>query len=274
VTRPIVLLTDFGLRDAYVGVTKAVILGRAPATQLIDLCHEIPPQDVRRGGFLLATSVPYFPIGSIFLAVVDPGVGTERRALALEAAGWTFVGPDNGLFAWALRFLSRAGRLSLDAADGKLRFRAGGRAVELAEPRFWRQEISSTFHGRDIFAPVAAQLSLGLTLEELGPPLDDVLDLPWPDPCRASDGSVRGEVVMADGYGNLVTNLRATDLPPRPIFEVSGQLVRGLSPNFQSQGGLVALIGSSNFIEVAAPNASAAATLKAGPGTPVCILPG
>jgi S-adenosyl-L-methionine hydrolase (adenosine-forming) len=274
VTRPIALLTDFGLRDAYVGVMKAVILGQAPAAQLIDLCHEVPPQDIRRGAFLLATSIPYFPTGTVFLSVVDPGVGTERRALALEAAGWTFVGPDNGLFAWALSFLARAGRLSLDAADGRLRFRVGGRAVELAEPRFWRPQVSSTFHGRDIFAPVAAHLSLGLALDELGPPLDDMLDLPWPEPRRASDGSVRGEVITTDGYGNLVTNLRASDLPPNPVLEISGRVVRGLSPNFQPEGSLVALIGSSDFVELAAPNGSAAATLGAAPGTPIQVRAG
>jgi S-adenosylmethionine hydrolase len=274
VTRPIALLTDFGLRDAYVGVMKAVILGQAPAAQLIDLCHEVPPQDIRRGAFLLATGVPYFPTGTVFLAVVDPGVGTERRALALEAAGRIFVGPDNGLFAWALSFLACAGRLWLDAADGRLRFRAGGRAVELSEPRFWRPQVSSTFHGRDIFAPVAAHLSLGLALDELGPPLHDVLDLPWPEPRQAPDRSVSAEVVTADGYGNLITNLRAADLPPNPVFEIARQVVRGLSPNFQSEGSLVALIGSSDFVELAAPNASAAALLGAGPGTPVRALPG
>src|SRR5215210_5755935 len=110
--RPIVLLTDFGLRDAYVGVMKGVILGRNPAARLVDLTHEVPPQDVRRAAFLLATSLQYFPPGSVFLVVVDPGVGTKRRAVALQAANWSFVGPDNGIVAWALCSLAREGLLS------------------------------------------------------------------------------------------------------------------------------------------------------------------
>src|SRR5215210_3184015 len=116
--RPIVLLTDFGLRDAYVGVMKGVILGRNPAARLVDLTHEVPPQDVKRAAFLLATSLRYFPPGSVFLAVVDPGVGTRRRALAVQAADWTLVGPDNGVLAWALRFLAAEGLLSIETARG------------------------------------------------------------------------------------------------------------------------------------------------------------
>lgn len=271
---PIVLLTDFGYRDSYVGVMKGVILGRYPEARIVDLCHEVPPQDIRRGAYLLATSVLYFPPGTVFLAVVDPGVGTARRPLALEAAGWRFVGPDNGVLVWALRFLAPEHGLSLVGSAGRLRLQGGVRAVELVERRFWRPEVSSTFHGRDIFATVAAELSLGRPLEDFGPPVDSLVDLPWPEPCRSADGSVDGEIVTVDGFGNLITNLRAADLPPRPVFHVAGREVRGLSQNFQAESDLVALVGSSGFVELAAPNGSAADLLRVGPGVPVRVSPG
>jgi hypothetical protein len=266
VSPPIALLTDFGQHDAYVGMMKGVILGRHPDAQIVDLCHEVPPQDVRRGAFLLATSVQYFPAGTVFLAIVDPGVGTARRPLAVEATDWRFVGPDNGLLVWALRFLAPHHGLSLAGSEGRLLLKSGLRAVELTESRFWRPEVSSTFHGRDIFSPVAAELSLGRPLDEFGPQVDWLVDLPWPEPCPAADGVV-GEVITVDGFGNLVTNLRAGDLPSRPVFLIASYEVKGLSESFQSGSDLVAVLGSSGFVELAAPSGSAATLLRAGAGT-------
>ena len=141
---PIALLTDFGLSDAYVGAMKGAILSREPAAVLVDLCHTVPPGDLRRAAFLLATCLEVFPAGSIFLVVVDPGVGTTRRAVAVEAATWRLVGPDNGVLAWALRFLAREGRVTIEAEAGDLRLRAGVSAVELTERRFWRPRVSRT----------------------------------------------------------------------------------------------------------------------------------
>jgi S-adenosylmethionine hydrolase len=271
VRRPIAMLTDFGLRDAYVGVVKGVILARDPDARLVDLCHEVPPQDVRRAALLLATSVQYFASGAIFLVVVDPGVGTERRGVVVEASGWTFVGPDNGVLTWALRLLARVGRLELGTDNGWLGLRAGARAVQLLEQRFWLPEVSSTFHGRDVFGPVAAELSLGRPLAELGPAIGQLRDLPWPEPCHEADGSVRGEVLTTDGFGNLITNLRPDDLAPGPVFQVGDRIIRGLAPHFQSDSELIGLIGSSGFVEIAVPNGSAAALLQAGTGTPVRV---
>jgi S-adenosylmethionine hydrolase len=268
------MLTDFGLRDAYVGIVKGVILARDPDARLVDLCHEVPPQDIRRAALLLATSVQYFASGAVFLVVVDPGVGTERRGLAVEASGWTFVGPDNGVLTWALRLLARVGRLELGADNGWLRLRAGARAVELLERRFWLPEVSSTFHGRDVFGPVAAELSLGRPLADLGPAISELRDLPWPEPCHEADGSVRGEVLTLDGFGNLITNLRPDDLATGPVFQVGDRIIRGLAPHFQSDSELIGLIGSSGFVEIAAPNGSAAALLQAGTGTPVRVRRG
>jgi S-adenosylmethionine hydrolase len=268
------MLTDFGLRDAYVGVVKGVILARHPHARLVDLCHEVPPQDIRRAALLLATSVPYFAPGAVFLVVVDPGVGTERRALAVEAAGWTFVGPDNGVLTWALRLLARDGQIEVGAEKGWLQLRAGARAVELLERRFWLPEVSSTFHARDVFGPVAAELSLGRPLAELGPAISELRDLSWPQLRQQADGSLRGEVLTVDGFGNLITNLRQDDLAPSPVFQVGDQIIRGLTPHFQSDSELIALIGSSGLVEIAAPNGSAAAVLQAGSGASVTVQRG
>lgn len=271
---PIVLLTDFGLRDGYVAAVKGVILQRNPSARLLDLTHAVPPQDVARAAFVLATTAPYFPPGSIFLTVVDPGVGTQRRALALRAADHFFVGPDNGMLAWTLRFLARDGRLAVETRDGELRPRTGLEIVELTERRFWRSEVSATFHARDIFGPVAAELSLGCRLEQLGRPAAALLDLPWPAPCRREDGSIEARVITLDRFGNLITSLRAEDLPAEPTFELVGHEIRGLVPNFQSEQPLVAMLGSSGFVELAMPNGSAAAVLRVGPGAVVRVVGG
>jgi S-adenosyl-L-methionine hydrolase (adenosine-forming) len=272
-SRPLALLTDFGLHDAYVGVMKAVLVSRVPDPTLIDLCHAVPPQDIRHAAFLLATSVTYLPVDCVVLVVVDPGVGTSRRAVAVEAGRRTFVAPDNGVLAWALRTLARAGSLSLRMVDERLQTGPDWRAVELTERRFWLPELSSTFHGRDVFAPVAGELSLGRSLDELGPPIDTLVDLHWPEPIIAENGTVEGAVVAQDTYGNLFTSLRPEHLPNAPVFEIAGQLVRGLAPHFQVDEPLVALIGSIGLIEIAAPNASAAALLAVGAGAAVHVRP-
>lgn len=272
-SRPIALLTDFGLRDTYVGVMKAAVVERLPDARLVDLCHEVPPQNVRRAAFLLLTAVPYLPRGTVCLVVVDPGVGTERRPIALAAGDYRFVGPDNGVFAWALRELARRDGRTLAAVDGRLPLAAGGRAVELTERGYWRPEVSSTFHGRDLFGPVAAALAAGVALERLGRPIDWLVDLAWPEPRRTPTG-VRGEVLEPDGYGNLITNLRPEHLPGRPRFEIGGRRIEGLATSFQSDRPLVALIGSSGFVELAAPNGNAATLLAANAGTPVRVESG
>jgi S-adenosyl-L-methionine hydrolase (adenosine-forming) len=271
---PIALLTDFGLQDAYVGVMKAAILSRAPSATLIDLTHDLPPQDIQRGAFLLATSVEYFPPSTIFLAVVDPGVGTQRRGLALQAGSWRFVGPDNGLLSWSLHFLARAGQVEIALGAAGLELRSGVRAVELIEPRFWAPTVSATFHGRDLFGPVSAALSLGVSLDELGPDLGSIVDLAWLEPRQTADGAVEGTVISVDRYGNLITNLRPEDLPPRPYFTIAHQHIVDLAPHFQSSSPFLALLGSAGFVEICAPNASAADSLSTGVGARVEVRPG
>src|SRR6266851_4582965 len=193
----VTLLTDFGLDDTYVGQMKGAILAVSASVTLVDLTHAVAAQDVHAGAFLLWSAVEPFAVGTIHVAVVDPGVGSQRRVVALRAVrGDVFVGPDNGLL-WPA--IERLGGCDL--------------AIELSERRFWRPGPSSTFHGRDLFGPVAGHLANGVLLEQLGRPVEDPQQLRLPVP----QGNA-GEVIHVDTYGNLITNLPAANLPEN--FEV------------------------------------------------------
>ena len=195
--RPLItLLTDFGTRDAYVGSLKGVILSLNPEVRLVDLSHEVDPQDIRAGAFMLAEAAAYFPPGTIHLAVVDPGVGSRRRALAARCRGHYWVGPDNGLFHL---IFNRAPDLAM---------------VSLENPAYFRPRVSATFHGRDIFAPVAAHLSLGVDLDDFGPRVTDPVSLAFPEP-EFGPETIQGEIISVDRFGNLISNIPAGsgDLP-------------------------------------------------------------
>jgi hypothetical protein len=260
-SRPIItLLTDFGTRDAYVAAMKGVILGLNPEVVLVDLSHEVPSQDILAGAFVLAEAAPYFPPGTIHLAVVDPEVGTARRGLAARARGRYFVGPDNGLFhlAW-----QGAGDLEI---------------VSLTNPAYFRPEVSATFHGRDVFAPVAAHLSLGVALGEFGPAIHDPVPLPCPAPGFAREAA-RGEIIYVDRFGNLVSNLKAAALRDwlagRPAHvRVGGLTLTGLARTYGEvpPGQFLALEGSHGFLEVAVNQGSAAQGLKVAVGQPVEVV--
>jgi S-adenosylmethionine hydrolase len=242
----IALLTDFGTQDHYVGVMKGVIAGIAPDVSLIDITHNVPPQSVLCGQLELKASVRYFPAGTIFLAVIDPGVGTARRPMALRSAGYTFVGPDNGLFTPWL---------------------PGGEAVELANPSYRLRRVSHTFHGRDVFAPAAAHLSLGLALERLGPALSDPIRLEPPAAQALPDGTIVGEVVYVDHFGNLVTNIHPAG---EGVAHAQGHaLPLRRSYGSVQPGDLLALTGSEGALEIAVRDGSAAARLGAGAGLAV-----
>ncbi|MBN1485714.1 MAG: SAM-dependent chlorinase/fluorinase [Chloroflexia bacterium] len=261
----ITLLTDFGLSDVYVGVLKGVIWGICPQARIVDLTHNVRPQDVLQGGFLLASCYRHFPRGTVHLAVVDPGVGTDRPAIAMETPyGW-FVAPDNGLLIWVWEGLSRSER-------------AASRIVELGQSRYWLPQVSRTFHGRDIFAPVAAHLAAGVSLEELGRPLRQLTLQGDVQPRVQDDGTVLGHVLHVDRFGNCSTNIEGDDVKEMAAegslcVDLPGHRLEGLHSTYaQVQPGQpLALIGSNGRLEIAVRNGSAAAQLGLAVGDPVRV---
>jgi S-adenosylmethionine hydrolase len=254
----VALLSDFGTRDHYAGVMKGVILSICPDITLVDVTHDLPAHDVRTAALELAASYRYFPAGTIFLVVVDPGVGTARRGLAAEAADWKFVAPDNGVLSAVFQELTPK------------------KVVELTERRYARPTVSRTFEGRDRFAPAAAWLAKGVQLAALGRPISDycLLDLPRP----TFDGDVlRGRVVRIDRFGNVVTNLdrRSCEKLSGPgsavQFTVGGRSIGRLVSTYADigPGEIGALFGSTDHLEFAEPSASAAERLGVKVGDPV-----
>ena len=269
----ITLTTDFGLADQYVPSVKGVILCVNPRAVIMDVTHEVRPQRIEQAAFLLAVTLPYLPTGAIHIVVVDPGVGTERRALAIETPQGFFVGPDNGCLSAALPDEARP---PADAGlePRKVSLPSGFRAVEIRERAYMRQPVSNTFHGRDVFAPAAAHLSLGIPLEKLGPPVGSVLALPPFRARRQADGSLAGRVVHVDRYGNLITDVRGDDLPAgRVAVEIRGQTVTGPARTYAEGPDLMAVVGGSGYLGIALRNSSAAALLGADIGEPVLVRP-
>lgn len=267
VAQVIALLTDFGERDTYVGELKGAILTVNPNVTIIDITHNVPPQDVRAGALLLGHAVHAFPSRAVFVAVVDPGVGSDRRPVLVEAPHGACVGPDNGLFTRVLWEDASAGPHD-SAAPSPLP--PDARAWRLTNPAYWRRHVSHTFHGRDIFAPVAAHYAAGVPAAEMGDPVKDLLRLPFPK-AMLLEGVITGEVVYVDHYGNLVTNVPAGMLPPDAVVEVGGRRVEGLSSHYDGTRPLVALAGSHNTLEVAKPGGNAAEALGVGKGVPVRV---
>jgi len=254
----ITLLTDFGLRDGNVGVMKGVILGIAPRARLIDLSHLVGPQDVRQSAWILGRAAPYFPENTIHLVVVDPGVGTERRPMAARMGLHFYVGPDNGL---VTRLLERAEYLRQTTAF-----------FLLDRPELWLPEVSDVFHGRDVFAPVAAHLANGVSLEEVGSPLADPVRLLLPRP-EVVPGGLRGVVEHIDHFGNVRTNITRQDCSQQQpaAVRISGIQLNGLVRTFGERppGEVIALFGSSGDLILAVVNGNAAVRLGAKVGDPV-----
>ena len=265
-SRIIALLTDFGYRDPFVGMMKGVMLGINPALQLVDISHEIAPQRCREAALVLSVTVPYFPLHTIFVVVVDPGVGGRRRALIVETADHLFVAPDNGVLSPVL-----------DQTEVR-------RVVHATEAKFFRQPISHTFHGRDVFAPIAAWLSHGVGVLKMGPVIDDYMRLELPRPSARVDGTLAGEVLYQDRFGNLMTNISGTYLmeswgpPPWQGIQASIEttVIRGLDSYYaqRSMQQLGMLINSWGLLEVFANGGSAAQVTGAVEGSPVKIFRG
>jgi len=243
----ITITTDFGLRDGYGGVMKGVIWGINPIAKIVDITHLIPPQDVNQGSIALSQVVPFFPENTIHVAVVDPGVGTTRRPMAAKIGSQFFVGPDNGLFTRVIR----AG----EEKKVEIAF------VELDKPQFWLSEISHVFHGRDIFAPVAAHLSSNVSIHEVGTLFSDPILLPLPKLEFCKDKIV-GEVVSIDNFGNLATNIMEDHLKKfnkNFVIKLMDQTIFDFVSTFgdKPQGTLVGLIGTQKNLLIACVNSNA-----------------
>ena len=257
----ITFTSDFGTQDWFVAVVHGVLYGICPNAHIVDLTHDIPPGHIARAAFVLEAAAPDFPPGSVHLAVVDPGVGTARRALAVAARGQLFVGPDNGLLDWALR----------DPA---------ARVHAVTEERWFRHPVSRTFHARDIFAPIAAHLACGVELDRLGPRVRDATRLDHAVPAVKADDVV-GSVMYVDRFGNALTNIQAEDLArafpgvPEPALEVRvlRAAIRGLSRAYGEHpvGSVVAILGSSGRLEIAQVGGDCATRLGIGEGDRVTV---
>ncbi len=255
----ITLLTDFGTQDHYVASMKGVILGINPRCTLVDISHEVMPHDVREGALILANSCSYFPRGTIHLAVVDPGVGGQRKPILLVTKNYFFLGPDNGL-------------LSLAAQKDGVK-----RAIALSNQSFYRLPVSTTFHGRDIFAPVAGHLSVGIPPGGLGREARSWVKLDLGGP-RIVKAELVGEISRMDVFGNIVTNVSQQDLNRFTkkrglVISVGNSLIRGLKKGYWEarKGELLALIGSGGFLEISIREGDAQIVLKIRRGDKVRI---
>jgi len=270
----ITLTTDFGLAGPYVAAMKGVILSLNPAATIVDITHEVRPQQVAQAAFLLAQALPYFPRGTIHVVVVDPGVGTARQALALATPEMLLVGPDNGVLSAALPEETRH-RTLLGPDPGGVGLPEDYRAVVLRRRRYMWRPVSATFHGRDVFAPAAAHLSLGVGLEALGPAVRRIRALPPFRARRRPDGALEGHVLHVDHFGNLVTDVRAEDLPAgRVEVTIGGQRIEGLARTYEEGPDMKALVGSAGYLEVACRGGSAAYRLGVDVGAPVLVTEG
>lgn len=254
----ITLLTDFGTRDGYVGMMKGVILSINPKVRLVDLCHEIPPHDITSGAYVLFSSYRYFPPGTVHIAVIDPGVGSERKIVGMKAGGWTFLAPDNGI-------------LSLVAEREKIEV-----LIHVDNPKYFLTPVSDTFHGRDCFASASAYLSSGLELKKLGSPITRLKKAKLPKSSVSSEGVVSGKIIYVDRFGNLVTDISREKFEkfqkklPRDLVEirVGGRRIHRISHSYAEvkPSHLLAVFGSSDFLEISVNQGNAQKTLKMGKG--------
>ena len=261
-SRIVTLTTDFGLHDPFVGMMHGVVLNTHPTT-IVDVCHAVASYDVLDGAWTIAQAYRFFPPGTVHVVVVDPGVGSTRRPIIAETKDYIFVAPDNGV-------------LSLvEAREPRFIVR------HITAERYFLQRVSHTFHGRDIFAPVAGWLSKGVAPSEFGPEVTDYVRLPLPQVERVGENSLRGVVLKVDKFGNLITNIGELDAPallagasPAVSILIAGSTITRLLQSYAQGEGeeMFAIVGSSGYLEIAAKQASAAEKLAAGPGTPVGII--
>ena len=270
--------TDFGSSDSYVAAMKGVALGIAPDLTLVDVTHEVPRHDIRHGAFILGGMYRYFPAETVHVAVVDPGVGTSRKAVALVTPSGSFCAPDNGLLSYVLNDHLTADQVRFEPAEFgtpvTIPVPEGCEAYEISNPAYMLDPVSDTFHGRDIFTPAAAHLASGLESGRLGEPLRELTMLNLFS-LERHDDAVVGRVVHVDRFGNVVTNIPADRLPQGDVVvEVANAKIRGLSATFADADGLLALVGSHGYLEIAENLGSAARSLGVGVGDAVVARTG
>jgi S-adenosyl-L-methionine hydrolase (adenosine-forming) len=248
------LTTDFGLSDHYVGSMKGVILGICPRARIVDISHQASPYAIAEGAFLIAQSYASFPRGTVHVVVVDPGVGSERRPILAKAAGQYFVAPDNGV-------------LGMIFAREKHKVRV------ISNERYFRHPVSQTFHGRDIFAPVAAHLASGVASAKIGPAITDYIRLPFESPRQTAPGMWTGEILKIDHFGNVITNFLAEDFPALSQLSIGRTKVRRLVGTYAAApaGELVVIAGSAGYLEVSLNQGSAAEKIGCRSGDPCQI---
>ena len=257
-TAQLTLLTDFGTSDYFVGALKGAILSVNPTIRIVDITHEIPPHDIESAAFTLLACYQSFPVGTIHVGVVDPGVGSSRRAITASAGGHFFVGPDNGLFSYVFE---------RDSPQ---------KIVRLTNEKYFRHPVSNTFHGRDIFAPVAAALSKGIRLDSFGSEVSDPVKLESLTPTRLASGALKGRIIHIDHFGNCVTNFDKQALSglERPSLRIRRQRIDGLQQSYNEgkrNRNLFAIWGSAGFLEISARERSAAKLLKVKCGDKVML---
>ena len=253
------LLTDFGTQDGFVGAMKGVIWSICPDVKIADISHQIKPQNLQQGAIILWRAAPFFGEGTVHVAVVDPGVGTQRRPIAAQLGTQFYVAPDNGLLTPLIQ----------DAESRNLH----RKFVDLDQPEYWLNQVSGTFHGRDIFAPVGAHLAAGVPLEKLGTPINDPVLMTLPKPEKTKAGW-KAEITIIDGFGNLRTNLLADLIEGEARVWILGEKIDGIVKSYGHRkiGDLVALVDSEGYLEVAVVNGSAAERLGAKTGDAVEVL--
>lgn len=275
--RVITLTTDFGIDDAYVASMKGVILSINPEANIVDISHAIKPQDILQAAFTLSTTHHFFPSGTTHVVVVDPGVGSDRKALLVRTPLAYYIAPDNGVLSYALHEFLPDAVVSNDSGIPKPRslpLAAPAEAWILSNPAYWNHTVSSTFHGRDIFASVAAHLSTGIPVTELGSPTGSITAYPLLQPFIDSDGTTIGIVLHIDIFGNIITNIRREDISSQNVtMEIGERHIEGISRFYAEKDGFIALIDSSNYLEIALKNGNAASTIGISIGDTVKIWP-
>jgi S-adenosylmethionine hydrolase len=272
----ITLTTDFGYDDAYVAAVKGAILNINPEANIVDVSHSIRPQDVLQAAFILSAAYRYFPKQTVHVAIVDPGVGSERRGIILKTPSAIFVAPDNGILSYVIDDLfSVESRSVVEQIKGltEVVFKTGLEAAAITDPRFWRHPVSPTFHGRDIFAPVAAGLSLGISPYEFGEKISSLHVLPIAKPSLDPEGNLVGQVLHVDRFGNLITNIRSDNFPSKNVvIEVGGRRIQGISDYYAQKEGVMAVVGSSGYLEISLRDGSACDFLGIGVGHEIAVM--